>query len=429
MDENGDRWYIVVIVDIYERKRLELALEAAQGKTDALLRNIPNGITCYKYVNGVKRIEYANDSLLGMLGYTREELFGADAPAADALIHPDDLPALRAAKTGALRTGEPLRQECRILKKDGSYLWVSIDGNFIMQAPGTGLLYTSFADITQRKLLQEQQKQDRQQIEMLLSSIPGGLGTYELRPDGFRVIYASQGVPAISGRTTDEYLALFNEEHKSDIYPADEPLLHEHLRKALETGGNIDNTYRVQHVNGQIIWVDMHGTFSGTQNGFPVFHAVFHNPSETTALYRAIIDETDSALTVTDYKTRELLFANRAAQEISGETQVIGMPCYRYLMQRTSPCEDCMVENLSDAPVCREITINGRRYFSRMTRINWNGHDSFVTYMADRTELYASQDRLNAVLRNIPGGLAAFHVKGTQVLRTYISEGALSVLG
>lgn len=64
-----------------------------------------------------------------------------------------------------------------------------------------------------------------------------------------------------------------------------------------------------------------------------------------------------------------------------------------------------------------------------MTRINWNGHDAFITYLADRTELYTSQEKLNTILKNIPGGLASFHVTDHEVIRTYISEGALSVLG
>ena len=316
VDENGDRWYIVVIVDIIERKRLELALESVRERNEALLENTPNGIACFRYENGVKHIDYLNSSLLRMLGYTRSELTGDNAPDDAALIHPEDLQSMLDARDLTIRTGARLQQSCRLLRRSGGYLWVNVDGNFLFQSPGTGMLHISFSDITQMKLLQEQQRQDREQLELLLDAIPGGLGTYELHPDHFRIIYISPGVPAISGRTIEEYLTLFNERQQSDIYPPDEPMLREHLKKAMSTGEDIDIIYRVLHVSGQTVWVDMHGTIRGTRNGYPVFHAVFHNPSQTTALYRAIIDETDSALTVTDFHTKEQLFANRAAEEL-----------------------------------------------------------------------------------------------------------------
>ncbi|WP_367186324.1 diguanylate cyclase [Oscillibacter sp.] len=281
------------------------------------------------------------------------------------------------------------------------------------------------------KLLQERQRQDKQQIEMLVDSIPGGIGTYEIRPDGFHVVYVSKGVPAISGRTTEEYLAYFNVAHKSDIFPADEQMVLEHLRNAIATGADLDLIYRVLHVNGQPVWVDMHGCVMGQRNGYPVFHVVFHNPSKTVELYRSIIDEADSVLAVADCKTKELLFVNKAAQRLTGvpQSQIIGKPCYELLRRRHAPCEGCMADRLGGDPLCGELEIDARRYFTRMTRINWNGHDAFITYLADQTERYAAQNRLSAVLKNIPGGLAAFHVVGDQIIRTYLSEGAVKALG
>ncbi len=61
------------------------------------------------------------------------------------------------------------------------------------------------------------------------------------------------------------------------------------------------------------------------------------------------------------------------------------MKCHEYLKGSAAPCSYCLAEKLEDQPLSQEVDFNGRRYYSRVTRIDWNGRDAYINYIADRT--------------------------------------------
>jgi CheY-like chemotaxis protein len=68
-------------------------------------------------------------------------------------------------------------------------------------------LYVVLTDRRKRKLMQELQKKDLM-LDSILSNIQGGLAIYRVRNDSSHTIdtvYTSKGIPAITGRTMEEY--------------------------------------------------------------------------------------------------------------------------------------------------------------------------------------------------------------------------------
>jgi PAS domain S-box-containing protein len=73
-----------------------------------------------------------------------------------AAIHPDDLPAMKAAVTAAMAFGEPYDIEYRILTPNGEQRWVAIQGELQYRADGTPLAMSGFStDISDRKFAEE----------------------------------------------------------------------------------------------------------------------------------------------------------------------------------------------------------------------------------------------------------------------------------
>lgn len=73
-----------------------------------------------------------------------------------ASIHPEDLPAMRAAVYRTIENGDPYHVEYRILTPSGEQRWVSIQGELQHRADGTPLAMTGFStDISQRKFAEE----------------------------------------------------------------------------------------------------------------------------------------------------------------------------------------------------------------------------------------------------------------------------------
>lgn len=149
--------------DLAERQRAEES-EAqfqllAQNAVDLVMRTGPDG-----------RFLWVSPSCRRLLGYGPEELIGT---ASEELLHPDDvgaLPAYRATVYGDTTAEQTL--ECRMRRKDGSYVWVEVVGSPIVD-PRTGEVVEAHAaarDITVRKLAEEAEREQRELAESLAAA-------------------------------------------------------------------------------------------------------------------------------------------------------------------------------------------------------------------------------------------------------------------
>ena len=72
---------------------------------------------------------------------------------------------------------------------------------------GGRIIYAIFNDISGIKEMEEQLAHDKQELESVIRSIPGGAATFEVTPDSYRLVYCSDGVPAIFELTREAYSA------------------------------------------------------------------------------------------------------------------------------------------------------------------------------------------------------------------------------
>ena len=89
-----------------------------------------------------------------MLGYTREE-FRALGNQMAAVIYPGDLNAVRDKLLANECCGNTIRNEHRLLCKDGSIKWISLKAQVMPGDDGEPYFYGFLVDITDEKLAQE----------------------------------------------------------------------------------------------------------------------------------------------------------------------------------------------------------------------------------------------------------------------------------
>jgi PAS domain S-box-containing protein len=116
------------------------------------------------------RTTFVNQRMADILGYTCEEMVGRICLE---FIHPEDLERARAGMSKRLG-GDRNAREYRMLRKDGSIVWVHFTGNRLTDAEGhtTGLL-AMCTDVTERRRAQEQMQQT-QKLESL-GVLAGGI--------------------------------------------------------------------------------------------------------------------------------------------------------------------------------------------------------------------------------------------------------------
>lgn len=112
----------------------------------------------------------------------------------------------------------------------------------------------------------------------IINAIPGGVAIYKVS-DIFETVYYSDGVPALSGYSRDEYDLLIKQDAADLIYQEDAAMVIRKIRQVLEAGKSASFEFRKQYRDGHIVWVNVHARKIGEDGGYPLLQCVFHNIS------------------------------------------------------------------------------------------------------------------------------------------------------
>jgi len=157
-----------VNTDIEDQRRAEEALH--QGDFRSLADGIPALIALMTPAGAVESV---NRHALEYFGAALEELKGW---AATDTVHPDDLPAVIAAWTRAVDTGEPYDIEHRIRRADGIYRWFHVSGLPLRNAEGRVVRWcVQQTDIDDQKRAEALLAGEKRLLEMVVGghSLPG----------------------------------------------------------------------------------------------------------------------------------------------------------------------------------------------------------------------------------------------------------------
>lgn len=393
-------------------------------KSETVEASIPGGILRFSASDG--SIYGISDALLDMLGFTREEFTERFHNNIRELIPREDRDGIWSLIQKQIN-GEAKAEslECRLIGASGEPKWFSTAGRVLPDPNGNLCCVVVALDIDRQKRLEQELLRGKIELENIVNSIPGGVAAYSVQPDGFHLIYFSPGVAALTERTEEEYRKLLEtSKGRGIIYPEDEESTLKAVNEAIESRRNVDINYRVPKKNGAYIWVNLRGRVAYEENGYPVFCAVFHNLSAATGLYRRLLDEINDPLIVADRSTHELLYVNEAAAKLAGRprNEFVGKKCYEFLKNSDTPCSDCFTEKLDGLPLEPEIDIRGHRYASRITRVNWNGRDAYINYIAGRSDARVCKNELDDILGHIPAGLVVLRVENERFICEYASE-------
>lgn len=160
MEVKGETFALVILEDITVRKQIANELTDNEKRLRLITDNMLDLITQVDS-NGI--IIYATPSHFAILGYPPEFLIGK--PLMD-YIYFEDMPLAQEQFMRRITTGENFTTEMRVVKYDGSYLWLEATGNVVKDdIYGTSILYVS-RDTTMRKQAEyESLKAKEQAIE------------------------------------------------------------------------------------------------------------------------------------------------------------------------------------------------------------------------------------------------------------------------
>ena len=187
--------------DVTDRKEKERALDAVVSEIQDLYEHAPCG---YHSLDNDGVIVRINDTELGWLGYTREEVVGKKN--FEEILTPKSKDIFRKSFPNQKKLGGVSDLEYDFVRKDGTIFSVILNASNIVDSSGNYIMSRAMSvDVTARKQFEEKLARDEKYLDDLMNSIEDVFYVLDARGNILRWNLAFE---AVSGYTHDELAAM-----------------------------------------------------------------------------------------------------------------------------------------------------------------------------------------------------------------------------
>lgn len=173
-----------------------------------------------------------------------------------ALVHPDDLPGVKALAERAIAEGRDyIEAEFRVRRPDGEQRWISSRTRLYRGSWSDLVRMVGInADITERKRVEESLREREHFLQRLTEAVPNLIYVYDLEAN--RSSYANRELWELLGYTREERDALGEPFFLAVLHPDDRASVPDYLARlqALRDGSVLEREYRVRHRSGAWRW-------------------------------------------------------------------------------------------------------------------------------------------------------------------------------
>ncbi|WP_347925239.1 sigma 54-interacting transcriptional regulator [Pontimicrobium sp. SW4] len=206
--QNNIDYFMIVSLDITERKKVEQSIIKTKEFNEALLNTTPDIVYVYDLID--HKNVYSNDGNMKILGYSQQEVLDFGKNHLSNLMHPEDsevykneiLPQYQSAKDGAI-----IVFEYRVKHKNGNWHWLQSRESVFNRNKGKVTQIIGVADdITKRKKAEEKLKTTKERLKSTFNLSPSIIASVNIKTGYFTD--ASAAVTRILGYTVDEFTSI-----------------------------------------------------------------------------------------------------------------------------------------------------------------------------------------------------------------------------
>ncbi len=232
----------------------ELEQQIGQKALDILGKNIPGGMMG-GYLEPDYPLYYVNDYMLSYLGFTYEEFISAIGGKVINCIHPDDRAQVDMLVAKAFQAGSTYEVQYRMLKKDGSYIWVNDVGKKTSSRDGRAVCISVIRDITAEKKAHEHLTRQAERYDRLFQSMLCGIAQYRINGRQVTFKNANRECIHIFGYTAEEFWAKQDWDMAELTAAEDRERVLKSISRLCSPGDREAFEYRVIQKDGSPCWI------------------------------------------------------------------------------------------------------------------------------------------------------------------------------
>jgi PAS domain S-box-containing protein len=235
-----------------ELKESERALTENEERYRSLVENIPV-VVYMDRIDAESSTMYISPRVEQVLGYLPDE-FTSDAGFWPDVLHPDDREMVLAENDRTNRTGEPFRMQYRMIRKEGSVVWIEDEAVLIRDEERRPMYWQGvFADITGRRKVEEKLEESEAKYRAIFENAVEGI--FQTTPEG-RLITANPAMARIFGYESPEALASSATDVAAELYA--DPARREELAAGMRREGSISGfEAKVLRRDGSVAWTSV----------------------------------------------------------------------------------------------------------------------------------------------------------------------------
>ncbi len=277
-NDRGEPEYVLgSFHDITPRKEAELRLQELELRYRSLVEQLP-AVTYMDTADEKMSSIYVSPQVEKVLGLSADAFVTDDAWSRH--LHPDDRERAVGGLRNAIEIGDPYALEYRMIRPDGSIVWIRDQGTVVKDEAGRPTYVQGlYEDISEQKWLESELRSEAVKFKSLAERIPAvvyieGEGGSDDAP-----FYISPRYEELFGYTPEERQAnptLWREL----LHPQDRDRAVEAAQRSYDEGG-FSEDYRMVARDGRIVWVHDETVLIRDEDGKPLFwQGVMYDISE-----------------------------------------------------------------------------------------------------------------------------------------------------
>ena len=246
--------FVVIFLEITEKKKLENALKVSEAKYKEIIANISEAVIICDENGNVK---YQSPNMERLFGWNNADLEGNNYLK---IVNPDNLEILRS-NLHAIFANRRLKTklECKIRNKKGMAVMVELTAVNMLENPDIGGILINLHDISERKAAEEALRQSEEKYRLLTENVLDVISVINLSTH--QTTYVSPSIYHLRGITVEEAL---KESINDTMTPESSAVIHEMMeRNIVEFIEHPDTDrhyiFEAQEYckNGELIWVEL----------------------------------------------------------------------------------------------------------------------------------------------------------------------------